>query len=537
LPKIFARSGYVGTFHAVTQWFPKIGVFDCSPASGADPAGCRWRAEPYHGNTEFFADYGVYDVELDVPQGYQVGATGVLVSSSIEGTEPGRQRLSYHAEDVHDFAWMADPRFVVIDDSISDEWGSVAVRLLSRPGMESMNPRHLFATREGLLELERRFGVYPYGNVTVVLPPADGMGAGGMEYPTLFTSVAVSLPGGIHLVEDVTAHELGHQYFYGIVGSDEVEEAFLDEGLNETFTDWALDRMFGPRCSAVDFLGVCLSMVDEEWIGYRGAVRRAPIATPGYRFPKNTYGAVTYAQTATTMRTLERYLGPARMEAGLRHYVDRYRFHHPHRGDFTAAFNQGAGEDLGWFWDQALTSTRVADYKVLSAASVPHRPAAGLWDCPPPPLSAQDPEVRLLVQEAQDAACAGQPPGRHEFDPEHDKRYEKPKLHDSEVEVQRLGEFLFPVTIRMTFEDGSEVREHWDLKEQQAAGPVRVRRYRYPRRPSPLLRVEIDPEQALVLDEKRLNNGLLLKPDGAPARRMASTWQGLVQTVLDLLGP
>ncbi len=533
LPKVFARSGYVGEFNAVSQWFPKIGVFDCQ-------SGCRWRAHQYHGNTEFFADYGVYDVEVDVPVGYGVGATGVQVKRTVKGD---RQRLLFHAEDVHDFVWMADPRFVEINDRIQDEWGGVNVRLLSRRGLESMNPRHLHATRQGLLELERRFGVYPYGNVTVVLPPADGNGAGGMEYPTLFTSVGLSLPPGLHVLEGVTAHELGHQYFYGIVGSDEVEEAFLDEGFNETFTTWAMERIIPGPCNAIDFLGLCFSQIDQDWLGYRGSLRRAPIATFSYLFPPETYSPVTYAQTAMTLCTLEHYLGPARMEAGMRRYVDRYRFHHPHRGDFTASFDQGAGEDLGWFWDQALTSTRVADYKVLSAVTRPHLPAAGLWDCPPPPRTVApnpaDPEARAReddVREAEEAACIGQPPGRHEFDPQKDDPDTRhPKLHDSDVHIQRMGDFVFPVVVRMTFQDGSVVRETWGFDEQRAAGENRVRRFRYSRRPSALSRVEIDPDQTLLLDEHRLNNGLLLKPDGAPALRLASTWHGLVQTLIDLL--
>jgi len=126
LPKAFARSGWADTYHAVTQWFPKIGVWDCS-----DGEACGWRAHQYHGVTEFFADFGVYDVEIDVPRATQVGATGVLVAERLTDD---RRIVSYHAEDVHDFAFFADPAFVEIKDSVDDGQGPIQVRLLSRRG-------------------------------------------------------------------------------------------------------------------------------------------------------------------------------------------------------------------------------------------------------------------------------------------------------------------------------------------------------------------------------------------------------------------
>ncbi|MDW8283542.1 MAG: M1 family metallopeptidase [Myxococcales bacterium] len=522
LPKVFARSGYAGPFHAVAQWFPKIGVWDCRPS-------CRWRAHPYHGQTEFFADYGVYEVELDVPADMIVGATGVLEAERSEG---GRRHLRFRAEDVHDFAWMADPRFVEVWDELHDAWGVVSLRLLTRPGSLGMNERHLQAVRQGLLELQRRFGPYPYSQLTIVVPPPDGSGAGGMEYPTLFATISGEAPRWLAFHDEVTLHELGHQYFYGILGTDEVEEAWLDEGLNQAFTTWAVERLRGPRCNIIRLPGLCLSQLDLEWLAARQAQRRMPIATPGFLFPPDSYGALTYSQTALVLRTLERHLGPARMEAGLRRYAERHRFGHPRGDDFMAAVNEGAGEDLRWFWDQALLSSRTADYAVLSATSTPHEPAYGLWDCPPRPPTAEDPAVRALIEESQRQACAGKPPGRHLMLPSRPARPDGP--HDSQVWLQRRGELIFPVAVRLSFADGSTIVERWSLQEQQREPERRVRRFSYTGRPA-LRSVVVDPDQTLLLDERRLNNGLLLQPDPAPARRLWVSWLGLLQTVVDLL--
>lgn len=543
LPGIFARAGYQGDFHAITQWFPKIGVFDCEGTA------CRWRARQYHGYTEFFADYGVYDVELDAPAGAVVGATGVPVSDERRGD---RHLWRFHAEDVHDFALMTDPRFVVVDDELRDELGRVHIRLLTRKGVEAMTARHLLATREGLRELQRRFGPYPYSNVTVVVPPADAAGASGMEYPTLFATLFGDFPAGLRVAEETTIHELGHQYFYGLIGSDEVEEAWLDEGLNETYTTWAMERIYGPRCDASSLLGFCVSSLDAEWLGYRFSRRVAPLAAPSFTLPGNAYSGLSYSQTAVTLRTLERYLGVARMEAAMRRYSERFRFRHPRRADLVAALSEGAGEDLRWFFDQALTTTRVADYQVVSAKSIPHELAGGLYDCPPPaqqpvvpvgpimlePPALSDPEVLALLRESQAAACQGKPAGRHLFSPERAKpsgAAKNSKVYDSDVIVQRRGDFLFPVQIRLTFADGSQQQELWSRAEQEAAPELRIKRLRR-FRAQQLTKAEVDPAGDLILDERRLNNGLLVKGSSAPARRVWLSWQGILQTLIDWVG-
>lgn len=543
LPEAIARSGYTGGFHAVTQWFPKLGVFDCADAA----APCRWRAHQYHGVTEFFADYGVYDVELEVADATVVGATGVLVDER-PARERGRRLLSYHAEDVHDFAFFADPNFVEVNDQVADMLGSVAVRLLTRREHVPYSDRHLAAVRAALLTAERRLGAYPYSNVTVVIPPADGRGTAGMEYPTLFASLALPLPAGVHEMEAITAHEFLHQYFFGILGSDEVEEAWLDEGLNEAFTGWVMDDLFGPRCSVLDVLGLCLSAADQAWLTYRTTTRHLPIASRAFTIPQWLYGPLTYNHTAVVLRTLERYLGEERMAAGMRRYAERFRFRHPGQADFVAAMSEGASEDLGWFFRQALDSTRVADYQVLQLSSRPHRLATGLWDCPPPPVPNQstdlsdpvDPQLRRarqeLIRESQQAVCASAAGKSGRYELASDRIRSSPSRYDSELIIQRRGDFLFPVDVLATFADGSSERAVWSLAEQQAAPEVRVKSLHYLGTRSPLVRADVDPEQKLLLDENRLNNSRATRPQERPIARLWLTLVGALHTLFDLVG-
>lgn len=548
LPRAFARSGYFDSFHAVTQWFPKIGVFTCDQT-------CRFRAHPYHGNTEFFADYGVYDVEIDVPAATRVGATGVLTEETPKGD---RRLFRYHAEDVHDFAFFTDPKFVEVLEHIEDAYGGIAVRLLSRPGYKPYSSRYLAGLRAALKLSEERLGIYPYSNLTVVIPPWQAHGAGGMEYPTLISSIGMPMPSGIHEMDDVTIHEFIHQYFYGLLGNDEVEEAWLDEGLTQTFTGWVLDRMFG-RCSALDLPSLCLSTLDREWLYYRQSTRQVPVSSRAFTIPAQLYGAITYGHPTVAMRTLERYLGEERMVAGLRLYSERFRFRHPNKADFVAAISEGAREDLSWFFRQALDSTRVADYAVAGVSSKPHEFAIGLWDCPPRPPAGEnsddsesselfDPVLRRarteLLLESQRAACNAKdtpnakerpkPPGRYELLPERAKP--KSPLFDNEVIVQRRGDFFFPVDIVAVFADGSSERTTWSLAEQQATPEVRIKTLRYPRSKTALVRADVDPEQKLLLDENRINNSRYSEPRRRPILRLFLTLVGALSTLLDLGG-
>ncbi|HSN27465.1 MAG TPA: M1 family metallopeptidase, partial [Kofleriaceae bacterium] len=204
LPEVFARTGYKGEFHLVGQWFPKIGVRVGPP--GAE----QWECQPLHLNTEFFADFGTYDVTLEVPSTEVVAATGVLVAAQEAGG--GMRTLTYHAEDVHDFVWMADPYMKVYSGQAKVENGTVEVRVLARPEQEHFARRHLEAAIGAIEKFSALFVPYPWPTMTVIDPPMDASaGAGGMEYPTLVTTAgdhALMRPG-IRLPEYVTIHEVG----------------------------------------------------------------------------------------------------------------------------------------------------------------------------------------------------------------------------------------------------------------------------------------------------------------------------------------
>jgi hypothetical protein len=471
LPKVFARTGWADDFFAVAQWFPKIAVFDG-----------KWRANQLHLNSEFFADFGVYDVTLKVPENFAVGATGVEVAKNV-----------FHAEDVTDFAWFASPRFIVR----TDHWQDVELVLLSWPGDEWV--RHFAAAKTALDELLRRYGPYPYSRLTIVdVPESDAPGAGGMEYPTLFTTMSFPVPAALHVDEWVTIHELSHQYFQGMVSSDEAEQAWLDEGFTETMTDWGLSREFGRESALYDFLGHRLSYVEAARLGYRALADRDPPDTPSWLFVDNaSYSINSYSKIDLTLRTAEQLLGAEKFEAGMRHYFEKARFTHPRREDFLRLFAEGSGADLDRFWHATLQTSQVLDYQVLSVTARQLEKPAG-W----------------LRSDGGVEVEASPPP-----DPKAPWR--------SEVVVHRKGEILMPVSLRVVFDDGSERRERWDDD-----GSVRWRRYVY-ETAHPVARAEID---RWPLDVKRLDDGKRREGDGAPRRRILAQLQRWVSLALSLVG-
>ncbi|HEU5250691.1 MAG TPA: M1 family metallopeptidase, partial [Thermoanaerobaculia bacterium] len=239
LPRVSTRTGWKGDFFLVAQWFPKIGVLQEK----------GWNCHQFHASSEFFSDFGDYDVSIDVPRRYRgkVGATGVRVE---ERDLPGERVLyRFKQESVHDFAWTADPNFLVIEDLFREPGvAATQIHLLLQPEHRRQAPRYLNATKTAISGYGRVLGPYPYSTLTVVDPPWGARGAGGMEYPTLITGGTHRYaPASVHSPESVTVHEFGHQYFYGLIASNEFEEPWLDEGFNSYMEDRVVAAAYGDN--------------------------------------------------------------------------------------------------------------------------------------------------------------------------------------------------------------------------------------------------------------------------------------------------
>src|SRR6202140_4181002 len=297
-PETQARSGWKRDFVLGGQWFPKVGVW----WHGA------WNCHQYHATTEFFADFGVYDVQLTVPQNEVVGASGVLVEE--KNNSDHTKTYTYHGDDLHDFAWTASPRYKVRESVYQSQMGPIKMRFLMQPANWSQAERHDRITRQTLDHFEKWYGPYPYKTLTVVDPEPDSA-AGGMEYPTFITGdTSWFMPEGFHLPELVVEHEFGHQYWYGMVATNEFEDAWMDEGINSYTEVKVLDSIFGPYTSILNIAGATLGERATQRLSYIGVADLDPIAEKAYDYYSgNSYGGITYGKTASVLLTLEGIIG------------------------------------------------------------------------------------------------------------------------------------------------------------------------------------------------------------------------------------
>lgn len=287
IPRVRRRTGFKGDFLFIAQWFPKLGVFE----------GARgWNCHQFHESSEFYSNFGVYDVSLDLPERFEnrIGASGVRVDSPrkigdrvitrfvapgpAEQAGPdatGRKPL------VHDFAWTADSRFKRFVGTFHfDAWRerfdtevaavaralgpeknlrlrNVEVVVLIHPERERQWKRHYEATCAALFFYGLWFGEYPFSQITCVDPAWGANAAGGMEYPTLFTAgTRMWNDPQMHSPEGVTVHEAGHQFFQGLVANNEFEAAWMDEGFNSFADSEALWRAWGRERETTEYAGV-----------------------------------------------------------------------------------------------------------------------------------------------------------------------------------------------------------------------------------------------------------------------------------------
>lgn len=476
LPKVFARAGYSRDFFLVAQWFPKLGVYEPAGMRYAEKGG--WNCHQYHPHSEFYANFGVYRVAITLPPEYIVGATGQRIDSVMNADSS--QTLTFLARDVVDFAWTASPHYRVFDD----QWNDVRIRLLMYPGHEAQAERHLFALKAALDYFSEALEPYPYPSVTVVVPPFHAMGAGGMEYPMFFTSGTVKgIPAGLRLPEMLTVHEFGHNYFMGILATNEFEEAWMDEGMNTWFEGRIMDRTWGPDRSLYHFGKVKAGDGESQRLRYTQVPNPsiAEITRPAWEFRHGGYGFLSYNKTAVMLMTMERLLGKPTMDEIMRTYYRRWKFRHPCGRDFIDIVNEVVqknhgsrfGENMDWFFDQVLYGSGVCDYKLDRVSVSKVLPPRGVHEVN---------GSRVTYKSLE---------------------YEENLFH-SRVIVHRLGEVIMPLEVKVFFDNGDVVTEKWDGRE-------RTTEFSY-QRPEKAIAAVVDPENKLLIDINRQNNSYALQP-------------------------
>jgi hypothetical protein len=483
LPEIVERTGYMGSFHFLGQWFPKL--------ARLEPSG-QFSHFAFHAQSEFYADFGDYDVTLDVPEAFVVGATGKLGEQSHD---KGRKSLHFRAENVHDFAWTAWDQFQTRNERI----GSTDVTVLYPPHQDANAEAELDSVRFALPHFDELYGRYPYSTLTLVHPPEAAGNAGGMEYPTLITTGGpwYSTFGGGHFIDIVTIHELGHQWFYGLCASNEHASPFLDEGLNSYAEAEALETRYGLG-SVFDGFGLSVSStaMNRAISAARGADE--PVAEGAADFASfRNLGALVYSRTATIMTTLARVYGTQRVAHALGTYTRQFRFAHPTPSDFLGVMQNELGAEAETALSRALFERGTVDYLVRDISNAPEAAAAGVFDGPN---------------------------GREQKKPEPPHPTAQ---YAGRVVVYRHGSLEFPVEIELICEDGSRTFQHWDghgfTHNVDYVGPSKI------------VAVIVDPEQRILLDDDLSNNWASTSGGSAPRSLERSLY--VAQGLLGGVGP
>lgn len=490
LPKVFARSGFYEDFYMVAQWFPKIGVLQDG----------EWNCHQYHAESEFFADFGVYEVEITVSPEYTVGATGKRIRRTEN--ENNTVTYTYYQEDVHDFAWTASPNYVEVREMfrLDDPPVNTEMIFLIQKEHRNLEDRYKSSLRNGITFYSRNYGPYPYETITLVDPPLRAMGAGGMEYPTLFTAGGASfIPEGIRMTEMVTIHEFGHNYWYGMVASNEFEEPWLDEGFNSYSEVKAMTEYYGKDTSMIDVLGIKVGDFHMQRMNIIGSSRMDPILKKSWEFYSGgSYGVNSYAKAAFVLLMLENHLGEETMGRVMKTYFERWRFRHPTTRDFIDVAEEISGRELDWFFDQFLRSPDKLDYAVTAVSSQEVKEPEGIFG---------DRENRL----------------------EEDSKSEENRvnMYKNSVTVARKGEWVYPLDVLITFENGEEILEFWDGRE-------RWKRFIY-YKPVKLRSACADPDHKIVIDVNYLNNSRLREPAKATAAKYSLSLMLVFQKVLSFI--
>ena len=371
IPASFSRMGHVNTAYQITQWYPKPAVFDQK----------GWHPMPYLDLGEFYSEFGNYDVNITLPQNYVVGATGQLqtgseldfLSQKIEETShlldttdlsdefpasaKNTKTIQYKARNVHDFAWFADKRFLVTADTLQLPSGKIIETFAMFPpsGIKNwMNATDYI--KRAVNSYSTWVGEYPYPHATAVQSALSA--GGGMEYPM------ITVIGDTHSkkgTDDVITHEVGHNWFYGILASNERDYAWMDEGMNTFYENRYMKKFYPPT----EKNKYNIEQLKLLYLVYSRLHIAAAPNDPVAAMSEMNYGLTAYGKPAISLKMLETFVGRPTFDRIMKTYYNTWKFKHPYPEDFKKIWIENTDKNLDWFFDDVINTTKTMDYKVL----------------------------------------------------------------------------------------------------------------------------------------------------------------------------
>lgn len=367
----FSRMGYEFVSNKkfafmVTQWYPKPAVYDRD----------GWHQISYLNQGEFYSEFGDYQVQISVPKYVKVAASGNLVNSHlgklVYKEDEDCYQYNYELQNVHDFAWFAASEFESKTKKITLESGhEVLLQVYYLPSDRISFSLALSHMEKGIRFYSKHVGEYPFDVCTVV----DGKLAagGGMEYPTITVINASDNP---YELETTIIHEIGHNWFYGILGFNEREYPWMDEGIN-TFYQSLYEDLYLNDVSLVDLIRgnkgeflkkIKLSINDQYYYSWLFSVNKnlsQPLSLASEQFTYLNYGIDVYYKSALLFRYLQSYLGDQEMDSLMNGFYEKWKFKHPQPQDFIEYFKDNSTKNLDWFFDNLLLTNKNIDYSIV----------------------------------------------------------------------------------------------------------------------------------------------------------------------------
>ena len=423
LPKVFSRLGHTGKHYEITQWYPKPAVYDHE----------GWHPMPYLDMGEFYSEFGSFDVKITLPEKYRIMATGDLVNGEVEYAwldslaivgdslhslnkkafkkaikklkkDRGKKKekknflkklkskfkkeqkdketpilktLHFHQDKVHDFAWFADPKWIVRKGTLylADSTRGVTLWSMYHPKNAELWENSIEYLHDSGYWYSEFNGDYPYNHITAV--DGDMSAGGGMEYPNI---TVISKMGSKHLLEMVIMHEVGHNWFYGILGSNERDHTWMDEGLNEfnniRYWDkkygkdnrrWVLNEFMQEKLGPLS-VGKNIQFGFFEYMGYTSWAKRGdeePLETSADDFKQRRNYGLSYSKPLVYTWHLLDYLGEETIDSIFHNYYEDWKFRHPYPNDYFTYFDKFSDKDLSWYTNDVFYKTGTVDYAAL----------------------------------------------------------------------------------------------------------------------------------------------------------------------------
>jgi len=344
------RDSPMGVKYSMAQWYPKISEYDYE----------GWNTAPYTGR-EFHGVWGDFDVTIKIDKDFIVAASGY-----IQETDPNNNKLGYlsgkkrvwnfKAPKVHDFTWAADSEYI---HDIYPGPNGVRLNFYYKNDPKIIaNWKTLQPVTAELMDFFNNYiGEYPYEQYSVV----QG-GDGGMEY-----SMLTLLNYGEELIPliSVTSHELAHAWFQGVLATNEMNHAWMDEGSASYFGELAESHVFN-----IDFHPIFTERPYQDYISLATSGQEMPLATNANRFKFNrAYEDAAYDKGFVFLSQLNYIIGEKAFEKTIKNYFDKYKFTHPLPNDLRRVAEQSSGILLNWYLTDWTQTTNQIDYAIKNVES------------------------------------------------------------------------------------------------------------------------------------------------------------------------